>query len=184
VLIGVASQLVITTQPAAPKFDGAALATQPVVTVKDAGGDVLSVSSNITATAVQNTWTLAGNTTITSKSGVTTYTNLAALGSSAVTGATIKFTTGPLTVTSSAFNIPAPVNAIVRGNNLAGGKFGLTFTNYTGLSYTVLATNNIGAPLPWPALGTAIESPAGSGIYKFTNSVATNQFYYILKQAP
>lgn len=185
VLVGAASQLIVSKQPVAPKADGGALATQPTVTVEDAASDVLLVSSNITATASQGTWTLAGNSAIVSKNGVTTYTNLAAFSSSAITGAKITFTTGPLSVQSSSFNIPAPIYSVMRGANSASGNFAFTFTNITGLSYSVLATNNIAVPLPWPVIGTATESPAGSGIYKFTNSVGTNtQFYYLLKQAP
>jgi hypothetical protein len=185
ILVGTASQLVFSTQPTAPVADGGLLAKQPVVTVEDAVGDAIAMKTNVTVAAVQNTWTLAGTLAVTSSaSGVGIYSGLSAFSSAAVSGATIQATCGSLTKTSSAFNIPAPVDSIIRGAKTSSGNFTFTFTNYTGLSYSVLGTNNIGAPLPWPAIGTTIESPAGSGIYKFTNSVGTNQFYYILKQAP
>jgi len=72
----------------------------------------------------------------------------------------------------------------------AGGGGGSTpsasfsFTNVSGLSLSVLGTNNISAPrTDWPVLGQAVESPAGSGSYQFTNSAATNAtMFYILRQ--
>ena len=70
--------------------------------------------------------------------------------------------------------------------NVANGKLTFTFTNATGLTYSVLATNNILAPVStWPVIGTTVENPAGPGVYGFTNSVGTNGFeFYILRQNP
>ena len=64
------------------------------------------------------------------------------------------------------------------------GKVTFAFTNVTGLSFSVVATNDITAPLAtWPVVGTAVESPAGSGNYSYTNSSVTNvQQYFILRQ--
>jgi hypothetical protein len=59
----------------------------------------------------------------------------------------------------------------------------LTFTNLTGLSFTVLGSTDIALPLSnWTVLGPALESPAGSGNYQFTDSGATNaptRFYRV-----
>ena len=78
-------------------------------------------------------------------------------------------------------SIPATV---IHGTMLSNGQLTFTFTNYTGLNFSVLATNDISAPLTnWPVIGTAVENPAGSGNYQFTNSAATNaQEFYILRQ--
>ena len=66
---------------------------------------------------------------------------------------------------------------------LSRGALTFAFTNATGLSFSVLATNNIAAPITnWPVVGPAVESPAGSGNYQFTNSPATNDLFYILRQ--
>ncbi len=186
VIVGPATQLVITTQPTAPKADGAVLAKQPVVTIEDASNDVIFAAANVGATATQGTWSLGGNTNLATSAGVSTYTNLGALATSAVTGATITFSSGGLTTNSSAFNIPAPIYSVLHKANVANGKFAFAFTNATGLFYSVLATNNILAPVStWPAAGTTVENPAGSGTYVFTNSVGANgQVYYILKQQP
>jgi hypothetical protein len=76
---------------------------------------------------------------------------------------------------------PRRLDAVVKTSR--NGKLTLAFTNYTGLSFSVLATNNLAAPIAtWPLVGHPIESPAGSGNYHFTNSPATNGQFYILRQ--
>jgi hypothetical protein len=179
-----AAQLVITRQPSSPIGDGGALGAQPVVKVEDLYGNVVTNSSLIAAAPVQNTWTLGGTSTVTNSLGVATYAGLTAFSTNAINGAAILFATGGLTVTSSAFNIPAPIKSQLGGVRIASGKVAFNFTNFTGLSYTVLATNLLTAPVStWPAIGTAVESPAGSGNYQFTNTAATNaELYYILRQ--
>jgi hypothetical protein len=60
-----------------------------------------------------------------------------------------------------------------------------SFTNAPGLSFSILSTNKIAAPISkWPVIGTAVENPAGSGNYQFTDPTpATNSTrFYILRQ--
>jgi hypothetical protein len=183
--VGPASQLVVTTQPKSPAADGGVLTNQPVVAIRDLYGNNVTNAANITAAAAQNTWTLGGTKTIAASSGVGTYAGLTAFSPNALAGATIGFTSGSLSVTSSpGFNIPAPILSLLTGTSVSGGKFIFGFTNATGLSFSVLATNNIAVPVAsWPVIGPAIESPAGSGNYHFTNSPATNSArYFILRQ--
>jgi hypothetical protein len=183
---GAAAKLVIATQPAAPAADGGKLATQPVVAVQDQFGNATTSTATITAAPVQGTWTLSGTTSKAAISGTATFTDLAAFANSAVTGATIAFTSSGLTsVTNSAFNIPAPVLAKLSATTLTGGKLTFSFTNFTGLNFSVLATNNITAPeATWPVIGAVVESPVSSGTYRFTNSTpATNgALFFILRQ--
>ena len=182
---GSASQLVITTQPKAPAADGGVLTNQPVVAIRDVYGNNVTNAVNITAAAAQNSWTLGGTKTIAASSGVGAYAGLSAFSTNAVTGATIAFTSGSLNATSSpGFNIPAPILSSLGGVSSSGGKFVFAFTNAIGLSFSVLATNNLAVPRAnWPVIGQAIESPAGSGIYHFTNSPATNSiWFYSLRQ--
>ncbi|HEX4350216.1 MAG TPA: hemoblobin-interacting domain-containing protein, partial [Verrucomicrobiae bacterium] len=185
-LVGAPAKLVISTQPKAPTADGSVLATQPSVLVEDQDGNtVVSATPSIVAQVGAGTWTIGGTTTKTASSGKATFSGLTAFGNSAVTGATISFTSSGLTaVTSSTFNIPAPIKSLLGGANAGSGKFSFAFTNITGLSFSVLATNNVTAPVStWPVVGTVIESPTGSGKYSFTNSAATNsQLFYILRQ--
>ena len=67
-----------------------------------------------------------------------------------------------------------PVNFILNGAiTLSGGTFQMSFTNLSGLPFTVLGTTNLGLPLSnWDVLGAPIESPPGE--YQFTDSQATN----------
>ena len=78
----------------------------------------------------------------------------------------------------------APTSVGIAGSG-AAAHVQFSFTDASGLSFSVLATNNITAPVPtWPVIGHATESPAGSGQYQFTDSnPATNAGeYYILRQ--
>jgi hypothetical protein len=72
----------------------------------------------------------------------------------------------------------------VNGTLLSSGAFQLSFTNVSGASFSVLATNDVTAPLAtWPVIGHATESPAGSGTYQFTNGAPTNSMqFYMLRQ--
>ncbi len=75
--------------------------------------------------------------------------------------------------------------AMLNGVTLNDDKLSFIFTNYTGLNFSVLATNNVAAPkATWPVVGTAVENPAGSGHYQFTDpNPATNSTrYYLLRQ--
>jgi hypothetical protein len=60
----------------------------------------------------------------------------------------------------------------------------LRFTNAPGAGFSVLGTNNPAAPVAtWPVVGHTVESPAGSGIYLFTNAPSTNAMrFFILRQ--
>jgi hypothetical protein len=78
-----------------------------------------------------------------------------------------------------------PVTITPGSVQLSGGAMTFAFTNATGLNFTILATNNLAAPVTnWPAIGTAVESPSGSGSYQFTDpAAATNlQRFYLLRQ--
>ncbi|MGA9453031.1 MAG: hypothetical protein WBW41_17005 [Verrucomicrobiia bacterium] len=80
-------------------------------------------------------------------------------------------------------NITAGSMQITGSGASATARF--SFTNATGLSFSILATNNIAAPTAnWPVIGTAVENPAGSGNYQFTDlNPATNSTrFYILRQ--
>jgi hypothetical protein len=70
------------------------------------------------------------------------------------------------------------------GTFTSTGKFKFAFTNPTGLSFSVLATNNLTAPRStWPVVGTAVEYPTNSGNYSFTNATTgTNLLFYLLRQ--
>ncbi|HEV2691301.1 MAG TPA: hypothetical protein VG347_00235, partial [Verrucomicrobiae bacterium] len=91
---------------------------------------------------------------------------------------------GTSSATDASFTTLPVTPPNVGGLNVSGGAFRLAFTNATGASFSVLATNNLTAPKStWPVVGQAVESPAGSGSYQFTNTEATNSvLFYILRQ--
>src|ERR1035438_3313092 len=58
---------------------------------------------------------------------------------------------------------------------LGNGSVSFTLTNYSDMSFTVLASTNLALPFSqWSNLGTAVESPLGSGQYPFMDMPATN----------
>jgi hypothetical protein len=80
-------------------------------------------------------------------------------------------------------SLPAP--PALGGVSLTGGALTFSFTSTPGLPFSVLATNNVTAPVAtWPVIGTATESPAGSGHFQFTDpNPATNSArYYRVRQ--
>jgi hypothetical protein len=66
-----------------------------------------------------------------------------------------------------------------------GGALTFSFTSSPGLSFSVVGTNNVAAPVTsWPVIGGATETPPGSGHYQFVDpNLATNSsLFYILRQ--
>ncbi len=84
--------------------------------------------------------------------------------------------------------VSTPLNIKPGSMHLTGGgspAATFTFTNTPGLTFSILATNNLNATKAnWPVVGTAVESPASSGNYQFTDpSPATNTTrFYLLRQ--
>jgi predicted outer membrane repeat protein len=69
------------------------------------------------------------------------------------------------------------------GVTLSGGSFQFMFTNVANASFTVFASTNVALPFTqWTKLSAAVELPAGSGQYQFTDpSAGTNgqNFYRV-----
>lgn len=122
---GVAAKLSMKRQPSAPASNGATLAVQPQLYFQDQYGNNTTSADNVTASVGAGSWTIGGTLVKPMEvSGSVNYVSLSATSVSAVSGATITFTSGSLTpVTSAAFNIPAPpvvtsaVNASALGLN-------------------------------------------------------------------
>jgi len=101
VTITAATQLAITTQPSSTARNEVAFAQQPVLQLKDAGGNPISQSGIVvTATIATGGGALGGTLTATSDaSGVVTFTNLAITGT--IGDRTLTFATTGLTSTTS-----------------------------------------------------------------------------------
>jgi hypothetical protein len=81
--------------------------------------------------------------------------------------------------------IASNVGSILGGVTMNNGTVSFTFTNYPGLTFSVLGTNVLAAPVnTWPVIGAAVESPAGSGQYQFAdpNPATNSSLFYILRQ--
>jgi hypothetical protein len=66
---------------------------------------------------------------------------------------------------------------------LANHSFKFSFSNVSGASFTILSSTNVSWPInAWSNLGAAVESPANSGQFQFTDPQATNsvrRFYRV-----
>jgi hypothetical protein len=106
---GAATNLGISVQPTAPATNGAVLAQQPVILIRDQYNNTTTSTADVVATVGAGTWTIGGTTTQAGVSGTATFTNLTATSDNSVTGATINFaSTGLSGATSGTFDIPAP----------------------------------------------------------------------------
>jgi hypothetical protein len=138
---GLASQLVIVTQPAAPAVNPGTFATQPVVALQDQYGNATASTTEVTAAVGAGTWTLGGTVTVAAVNGTATFSDLTATSAAAVTGATISFSSGSLgAVSSAAFNLAA-------ANELQLAAVGTAVTqNFDSLAST---GNSSLMPLGW-----------------------------------
>ncbi len=107
--VGAPNKLAISQQPIGPVTNGAVLATQPKVSVRDQYGNQTTTTLDITAAAEANTWTLNGTVTTTAVNGIASFAGLTASSSTALSNAKIIFSSLGLTsVTSNTFSIPPP----------------------------------------------------------------------------
>jgi hypothetical protein len=96
---GIATQATLTT-PALGSASGSAFTTQPVITIKDAAGNIVTNSTASVTMTVSSGATTVGTTTINAVAGIATFTNV---GISGIAGTpyTLTFTSGSLTATQS-----------------------------------------------------------------------------------
>ena len=107
-----ATQLSVTTQPSSSAVSGTAFAQQPVLQLRDAGGNPVSQSGvTVTAAIASGGGTLGGTATATTNaSGVASFTDLSITGSAG--NRTLSFSSGGLTgATSAAISITAAPSA-------------------------------------------------------------------------
>jgi BspA type Leucine rich repeat region (6 copies)/Concanavalin A-like lectin/glucanases superfamily len=79
----------------------------------------------------------------------------------------------------------SPIPSVIKNAARQGdGSFRFGFTNTTYSSFTVFGSTNVASPFnTWSNLGPAVETPAGSGQYQFTDPGATNcpqRFYQVV----
>jgi hypothetical protein len=154
---GVATQLVITTQPSATDASGAALAQQPVVKVEDAAGNVIASDTSTVSVHITSGGVSVTSPTATAVAGVATFSGLSL---NALAGSyTLTFIDGALT--------PAVSNSIAVG---VGAARQLTITSQPSLfvvSGAVLAAQ--------PVL--KVEDSGGNVVAGVTTGNATASIY-------
>ena len=97
---------------------------------------------------------------------------------------TIGFTANSYSADSVVQTLAAVPQSTLAGVSVSGGNLKFTFTNASGLNFTVRGTNDITVPRPWPVIGTPTENPPSSGHYQFTdpNPATNSALYYYLSQ--
>ncbi len=164
---GTATKLVLTTQPSTTAASGTALATQPVVQIQDASGNLVTSVAATQVTATAATGGTVTNGTATTVNGVATFTTLTLAGTAAsytfhfavTTGLTpvdaaaatalatkLVLTTEPATGTASGSALPTqPVVQLQDVNSAAVAVAGITVTA-SAVSGTGVTITNGTAP--------------------------------------
>jgi len=105
-------------------------------------------------------------------------------GNSGTSGTATLLLNGKVLVAGIGASLYEPsLNPITNPLRSADGSFKFSFSNPSGSSYHILASTNPTAPLnTWSNLGSATETPSGSGQFQFTDQQAKNypkRFYRV-----
>ena len=160
------SQAVITTQPAG-SASGAAMTTQPVVELRDAGNLIVATSSaNVTASLASGTGALSGTTTVAAVNGVATFTNLKYTG--AAGNFTLAFSAAAATpATSNTVTHAQTATQLVIATQPAGAQKNLAFTTQPVVE--VRDADNVKVPAATNAVTVAIATQPGGATLTGTN---------------
>ncbi len=139
--VGAATQLSISTQAAGAVGGGGSFATQPVVTVKDAGGNVVTTATGSVTMSVSSPATTFGSTSATLSSGVATFSGA---GISGATGNyTLTFSKAGLTSATQSIPVVGAATALAITTNAAGSKSGSAFTTQPVIRVVDAAGNTV-----------------------------------------
>jgi hypothetical protein len=96
---------------------------------------------------------------------------------------TIAFSATGYSDVSVVQTLAAVPSSMLGGVSVSGGNLTFSFTNVSGLNFSVRATNNVSAPRPWPVIGIPIEN-SGTGQYQFTdpNPATNSELFFYLSQ--
>ena len=159
---GAATALTITTQPSSQVTNANALSQQPVLQLRDAGGNAVPQAGvNVLASLTDSTGaTLGGTRTVaTNASGVATFTNLALTG--AAGSYSLTFTSGALTPVSStaiALVAGAPASVVASSATSQSGRVGIA----AGTPPSVTVTDLSGNPVSGASVTFAVTAGGGS----------------------
>lgn len=154
---GTATQLAIRTQPGGAPV-GTPLATQPVIEVRDAAGNVVTGSTaSVSASIATGGGAVGGTSTVAAIGGVATFTALTVSGTAG--DRTLTFASPGLTsVTSASFTMTAPAGPVITLDNSAIALSSKKGSNPTPA--TVRITNGGGGSLTGMSVNVVYD-PAG-----------------------
>ncbi len=108
---GSAVTMVLTQNISAPMSNGEPFSRQPVITLKDAYGNICTDDNSTLVTASKKDagyWMLSGETAVNAFNGIVTFSDLGAINSSYITNALLAFNSGVLPeVTSDSVTLPS-----------------------------------------------------------------------------
>lgn len=189
-----AAGIYMTTDIIAPAINGGLFSRQPVITLKDAYGNLCTNDSHTAVVASKKDggiWTLTGEKTVTASNGLASFTNLGATNAAEISGAGIAFTASSLpealsgsvtlpfyaqTATAEA-SVPAPVAGIANPVTLtvkdALGNVDTTFNGARAVTISGVDPALLGSYGTFN--GTTLNSNSKTGqtiTVTFTNGVA------------
>ncbi|MBK9067044.1 MAG: carboxypeptidase regulatory-like domain-containing protein [Gemmatimonadetes bacterium] len=159
---GAAAALTITTQPSSQVTNANALTQQPVLQLRDAGGNAVPLAGvNVLASLTDSTGVVLGGTrtVATNASGVATFTNLALTGT--VGSYSLTFTSGALTsATSSSIALVAgsPASVVAASATSQSGRVGIA----AGTAPSVTVTDVSGNPVSGATVTFAVTAGGGT----------------------
>ena len=170
--VGAATQIAITTQPVGATA-GALLATQPVIKVLDSGSNVVTTASASIEVSASG-GTLGGTTTVSTSSGVATFTNLTFAGT-ATTNYTLTFAaTGYTSQTSSSFSVGVgAATKLVLTTSAATAKYGQAFTTQPVVKVQDAGSNLVTASSAVVTASLSSGTVVGTGNATSSSGVAT-----------
>jgi uncharacterized protein YccT (UPF0319 family) len=170
---GAATQLAITIQPSASAASGVAFAQQPVIQLKDAAGNAVSVAGTVVTAAIATGGGALGGTVTasTNASGVATFFNLAITGTAG--DRTLNFSSGVLTgATSSAVTVTAsgtPQLTLTTQPSAAPAS-GIVFAQQP----VVQLRDAVGNAVTLGGVSVTVAIATGSGTLSGTTTATTN----------
>ena len=186
--VGTANHLVVTTEPSTVAQSGVALAIVPVISVLDAGGNVVtSVNSGLASVSIVSGTggAISAGATAPFVSGVATFNGLAITGTSGMTyglaysgGGFSVVDTGHVTLGVAQSPLVVTSTHAIFGRNLrlvTSGGSGTSAVTYVAANGTASGCRLNGAVLFYSSTGTCIvtATKAASGLYQSATSTPT-----------
>lgn len=159
---GAPSQLVLITN-AAGAASGAAFATQPVVAIRDAGGNTVTTdNSTVVTMTVNGNGSAVGNATATASSGIATFSSAGIRGTAGTTY-TVSFAASGAAPASQSIPLMAGVIAAVTVSPANTSLF-VTSEQLNAVAEDADGNRVTGAAMTWTSSNEAVATISGTGL--------------------